>query len=438
MKKEKRMKKWMIIMVGMLAVILSTISVWARSLGIINSDSVEAQNIIIGVPNQPLGGFVVSVSETPSTIHSLDFDVAPKTAIPQITNISIYDSSGSIVAGPVDARDVNGRFPIIFTGLISIPVGNSEYVIKGKVGAGVTNGQTITLSLHGISFALGHQPTTQFPVILNTMTARGPTLTVRQVALASETVNPGAIGVTFAEFDLDTTESGEDVGLTYFPLYMDLASDDPRQLTHGQMFDGATPLNGGSAVLNPVSRGWMAIYFVQRLVLSKGTVKRITLKFNVSPGATGIYAIKCDDSLYAVGVASGRSAEVKVIPTESVFIRILNDTPSFNYGISSFAIRREGDRTFGHFALTNTFTDWQYMIQTTEDFVVWKNLGYPLVSDEEPLKIAVLLGTNEHAFFRAVELPPKMVDITLDPTTPEYRIMPAGSVNVSIAVFRFR
>ena len=109
-----------------------------ETLTVEKASSIAAQNIAINVTNQPLGGFTVELKGEPVSVASMVFRLASwagtgATASTQdITNISLVDENGTVVAGPVDVAA--SAATVTFTDTITFAVGKKTYTLKGKVG----------------------------------------------------------------------------------------------------------------------------------------------------------------------------------------------------------------------------------------------------------------------------------------------------------------
>ncbi|MSU55066.1 MAG: DUF4214 domain-containing protein [Candidatus Taylorbacteria bacterium] len=179
-----------------------------------NSSSVPAQNVAVATPAQPLGGFDVTVTGGSASISSLDFNLSPASLVPYITNISIYDSNGRVVAGPVDAQQISGRYPIRFTDLITVPTGKNTYTVKGKLNSSVPSGQGFSLTLGGSITDLSHLLSASYPVYLSNMTTSDPTGRIE--TLTSKPLACGTIGnltSTIGDVNFDGVISQADIDL---------------------------------------------------------------------------------------------------------------------------------------------------------------------------------------------------------------------------------
>lgn len=298
----------------------SQMSITAGSVTLLGkANEVASQNIAINVPNQVLGGFATNFSGEPVSVQSMYFaistssTVANNTASPgtAITNITLVDQNGNVVAGPVDAvvgdgatahagitSDTNDYAIIHFTDTVTFPVGRRVYTIKGKIPSSWTNGSTVILGTKpstdwtnvtgqttGNSVDLSGQSTV---ISMNTMTVKGAAVQVNISAQpAAQFVVGGVQNFVLANYQLDASQSGEDIRTSSFPVKI-TATGAAADLTGCALWDGSTQLNTGSRVINTFTSGTAKTYsFDNTLTIPKGTTKTLALACNLasSPSA---------------------------------------------------------------------------------------------------------------------------------------------------------
>ena len=258
------------------------------------SNTVAAQNISVNVPNQPLGGFETEFKGEPVTVQSMTVTMGTSSGSGTglLTNVSIVDENGSVVAGPVDATGAGTS--LSFTDSITFPVGKMVYSLKGKVASGIGNGTIYTASTNPSSDwtnvrgdITGDTITlSQGSFSMNAMTVKAAALDISVSGTpAAQTITAGVQDFTFANIQLDATQSGEDVRFSSIPLQLTTALMTPRELAGCQLFDGGLALNT-SNVVNPTetSAGTTSHTFTldQSLVIAKGSVKTLAVKCDVS------------------------------------------------------------------------------------------------------------------------------------------------------------
>ena len=87
----------------------STINVTAGQFSTIqNATSVGAQNIAVNVPNQPLGGFQTNLTGEAIQVQSLKVHFTSNVDIAPLTNVSLVDQNGNVIAGPYNATCDSG------------------------------------------------------------------------------------------------------------------------------------------------------------------------------------------------------------------------------------------------------------------------------------------------------------------------------------------
>ena len=161
---------------------------------------------------------------------------------------------------------------------------------------------------------------------------------------ASQNVIAGTSAFTFANINIDASNSGEDVRVNSLKVsFAGSASD----LSACQLYDGSTALNTGSNVLNSLSTsGANSLVFDNSLTISKGTVKTLALKCNISSGAqngdTYVFGINSSYGYTAVGTTSGTSftptittATGGTMTVTSGSLAISVDASSPSYGLAA-------------------------------------------------------------------------------------------------------
>jgi hypothetical protein len=283
------------------------------------ANEVGAQNIAVNVSNQPLGGFATDFKGEPVSISGMTVTFATTTAASGLlTSVSVVDSNGSVVAGPVDTTWSSGVMTATFTDSITFPVGRKVYTLKGKVPSSASNGSTITAST--VPSSTWTNPTGQVSgnnitlstgsFSMNSMTVKGAALAVGVSATpASQTVTAGTTDLTMANIQLDASQSGEDVRISSLPLIQTGTITD---VSSCRLMNGSTQLNTGSNVPTTLNTSGSATTFTldNSLVIPKGTVVTLALKCNLSSSASGTYVwslTSAGNAFSATGFTSGVS-----------------------------------------------------------------------------------------------------------------------------------
>lgn len=311
----------------------STVTISAGSVTSVNrAISVAAKNIAVNVPNQVLGGYEIDIKGEPISVQSQVFTVSSTTGSGAglLTNVSLYDENGAIVAGPVDGVYLNANDQTItFTDTVTYSVGKKTYILKGKIASTIGNGgtyivkttpstqwTTVTGQATGNTISLSSLST---QVVMNTMTVRGAALGISiSTQPVAQNVITGSQGFTYAKLLLDASQSGEDVKFSSIPLSMTFATMVVSEVTQCQLFDGTTALNTGSNVVNPsgTTDADTTFTFDQQLTVSKETVKTLNLKCNiassVSAGDTVSWGINSTSNPTVTGVTSGNNVSETV------------------------------------------------------------------------------------------------------------------------------
>ena len=266
------------------------------------ANSVAAQNIAINVPNQPLGGFTTDIKGEPVTVQNMTFAIATTgtwSSNGVLTNITIVDSNGTVVAGPVDeATTCTTTCTITFSDSVTFPIGLKTYTMKGRVPSGAPSGGTIVVSstpssqwsnvtgaTTGTTITL-----TNGPVTMNTMTVKTGALAMSvSTQPTARTVIAGAQQFEFARYVLDAGQSGEDAKVSSFKALLALTTITASQLSSCGLYDSSvTPLKSltdGTSIT--LAAGDNSFTFNDGgFVIPKGTSKTLSMRCNLSTAAT--------------------------------------------------------------------------------------------------------------------------------------------------------
>lgn len=288
------------------------------SISVAKASSVNAQNIAQNAPNQVLGGFEVEVKGESVTVSSILFGFV-KTgtmAVSDVTNVTLVDPNGSVVAGPNDVDGTSKQ--VTFSSAVTFPVGKKIYTLKGKIGTNAANNDTIQATTTPGTFwtsvtgqATGNSitPTPATDVTANVMTVKtaNVTISVSPTPIAQTIVAGNSFN--FANYTFDASQSGDDVKFTTIPLDLATASGTPTNLTGCVLKDGATTLNTGSNKVNPTAPADAVTFtFDGSLIIPRQTVKTVGLFCDVAAtttGATVTWGINSASTFAASGVDSG-------------------------------------------------------------------------------------------------------------------------------------
>jgi hypothetical protein len=301
-----------------------TVSTWT---------GVQAQNLAVNLQNQPLGGWTVDVKGESISVATMRFNLTltessgTAVGLNDLTNITIFDESGRVLAGPVDGSGTAKSGTITFTDTVTFPVGLTRLVMKAKLGTDFDNNDTLAASTTpGTGWTTVTGQTTGNTITPSPSSAlTGPTMTVRGANLSvtvssqpsARTVIAGSTGFEFARYILDASGSGEDVRLTSLPLAYDTTGTASNS-TNCQLYDGidanATSLTTGSNVKNPTSTSSSTVMTFDGtgVTIAKGTTKTLSLRCNLAAGATGVYRWGLDSDQAssftgATGLTSGQT-----------------------------------------------------------------------------------------------------------------------------------
>ncbi|KKT29660.1 MAG: hypothetical protein UW15_C0008G0026 [Parcubacteria group bacterium GW2011_GWC1_44_10] len=283
------------------------------------ANSIPAQNVAINLANQTLGGFTVEVKGEQISVGRIDFFFMAATsstytsnagvAGTNVTNITLVDPNGAIIAGPADGAVVkNGHGKVRFTDTVTFPVGTGIYTLKGKFSTTFTTNNVFQASttpsadwatVRGLTTGNSITPSPTSVITANQMTIKAGALAVSVSSVPiAQTVIAGSSQFLFANYVLDGTGSGEDLRLTSIPVVYHAASGgSATDNTNCKLYDGSTVV---SVAVNPSASGSSTnfTFLSNGLTLPKGTSKTLGLKCDVIGGSTGSYGwgIEGDDN----------------------------------------------------------------------------------------------------------------------------------------------
>ena len=272
-----------------------------------SSSAAPAGNIAVNTSNQLLGAFTVDIKGEAISVGKIGFNVtmalssvASADDVDDITNVTIVDANGSVVAGPVDgtaadSSDTGGSATgsVVFTDSITFPVG-----LMGKIGTDVDNNTTIQASttpssdfktVRGLTTGKTITPAPTSAITLSQMTLKSGAFTVSNLAQPpAQTIIAGSNNVEFARYSLSASESGEDIRVTTLPLDYS-TNGTATDLTSCQLRDGSktgTSLTTGSNAKDPnaVSSTTTFTFDGTGLIVPKGTTKTLSLTCNLKEG----------------------------------------------------------------------------------------------------------------------------------------------------------
>lgn len=288
------------------------------------ASEVPSQNVAENVSNQPLGGFVVDVNNEAITVHGMVYHVTLAgsglvASGSDITNVTLVDENGAVVAGPVDGTDGG---TVTFTDGVTFPKGRHVYTVKGKLGTDFTNGNTVVISTKPVddwSNATGLETGVTISLASLTSTISGNTMTVKSAVVAlsvasspaAKNVVAGVAGLLVSNIQFDATQSGEDIKFSSAKfLYTDTGMT--ADVVNCFAYDGTTRLN--NTAVNPTTTATDYTFTLDtNLTVAKGTVKTVSIKCDIPGSATsgsfsfGITGFAGNATFTGIGIGSSQT-----------------------------------------------------------------------------------------------------------------------------------
>lgn len=291
----------------------------------VSKATLSSTNIAEGGQQQNLGAFFFNAQGENIIITQMIMEVTTSTSptTGEITNLTVYDESGAVIAGPQDKVDA-ATDTVTFTDTFTVPSGIHKYTVKGDLDSNFSAEATVRMDFNTPDAKITAKgettnntvtpaPTTE--ITSDTMTIKTADLNVSTSASpAAQTVAKGTTAFVFANFVLDASQSGEDIKVTQMAIkHSSSAANIHDNITGITLYDGATALNTpvsgeGSTT---VSAATSTITLTNPLIISKGSAKTIVLKGDVSGSAatdsTHQFGLQTANSIVSYGVSTGNS-----------------------------------------------------------------------------------------------------------------------------------
>ncbi|RJR30878.1 hypothetical protein C4569_03780, partial [Candidatus Parcubacteria bacterium] len=222
-------------------------------------------NIAEGSTQQLLGKFKFTVKGERVDITSIGWKTTltkatdgSSSSTTDITNITIYDPDGNIVAGPQDFSTTEIVAATVVqatattTDTITVPIGETIYTIKGDLSTDLNTNDTIKMTVKpGQITSTGEvsgntitpTPTTEQDSVTQTVKAGALNVSLSPLPIAASVVK-GTQNYTFANVVIDASASSEDVKITQVKVSVKPSTNAAaNELSSMKMYDGATELS---------------------------------------------------------------------------------------------------------------------------------------------------------------------------------------------------
>ena len=259
----------------------------------------------------------------------------------QITNVSLYDEDGDIVAGPKDASEgiadrggASAHGYLDYSDTFIVPVGIHKYTVKAKIADAVSTNDTIVVSLDRPTTSITGTGMTSNDNIVPTPAAdvSGNTLTVAAIDLNVETlayptgrsVAQGVSDFVWATFALDAATSGEDVNVTAIIVTDTVGTGTVTDMNNAELWADLTSANSArgdvyeTRVSNTEQWAVAALSFTltQTITVAKGTFTKIALVADVDSSATGTHVFSIEDAgVTGSGASTGSALDDDAVTT---------------------------------------------------------------------------------------------------------------------------
>ncbi len=377
----------------------SQVTVGTGSLQVEKSNSVSAGNVAPGGNNQALGAFTLTVRGEAVNFASFPLVIATSSGSGgALTNVAIYDENGAAVMGPKDcSRSGTSCGTLTFTDSVTVPVGAHTYTVRAKLNNSWNAAATIQVSVTpanlgsvtGQTTGNSITPTPATAVTANAQTVKASNLVVTpSSSLFAQNVIKGANGVELGRFNLDASNSGDDLRVTIIKVTADVVSGlDVDNLNNIQLFDGTTALTTGSNIVNPsgnvdATDATLTFTLDNALIITKGSNKIISLKANISNAADATDSVRFNFTAQTDGdwsvIGVNNSTEI----TEDLDIATVGSTMTVSAG-GSYSITQDssaGQSQSWYTGGSTGVTLGAFRIKTTTETFTLKNLQVQLTN----------------------------------------------------------
>ncbi len=284
----------------------------STSISVANAPEVPSASITQGVQNQILGGFAVSVVGEPISVGGMVFTVSAGPGFTylnsNITDATIVDENGAVVAGPVDSPTSLTNQTLTFSDPVTFPVGRHVYKLKGKIPSAALNSTIIQSRTTPSSWTSPIGQTTGNPITISTgeitmnpMTINGTTFSVGVDAASPNysVVLGNSKGVTTGIYKIRAMNG--DVRLT--KLGLKLTSGSFSDIDAVLIYQGTTVVGVGT-----FSGATTVITLNTPVFLPKDTNVEFTIKADFS--GTGASPISTEGSLVKIDPLSAEGVIV--------------------------------------------------------------------------------------------------------------------------------
>ncbi len=291
----------------------------------ISKGTLGATTVAEGATQQELAAIKFNVQGEPMVISqsSFNFTVTGTGNAQDISNVTLHDPNGNVVAGPVDPG--SSSTSATSTDTFTVPVGISTYTLKGDLNSDFGANDSIAVDINpGTNWTIKGDVTgntiTPSPsaVTLNTVTVKVGKLSVTTLSTpAAQTVIVGTTGFEFAQFYFDATDSGEDIRINQLNIvHKTSANNIQTNIANLQLHDGSTALEPSvSPTAVAGTSATTTITLTNPIVVPRGSTKTLSLKGDIVAGSanqTHSFGITSSGGVTAVGVDTGNTVTATV------------------------------------------------------------------------------------------------------------------------------
>ncbi|MBU1164162.1 hypothetical protein KKA15_01195 [Patescibacteria group bacterium] len=281
-------------------------------------------NIGEGSTQETLGSFKLTAKGEPIEITAIGWIVkltqataGSGSSTTDITNLTIYDPDGNVVAGPQDLGTTETvesttvyHASATTTDTITVPVGENIYTVKGDVNTDIDLNDTIQVQVVPAQITATGEvsgdsvtatPATVQSSVINTVKAGTLTVSITPDPIV-QTIVAGTLGHTFVNIVLDASASSEDIRVSQIGVRVDSTTGFTNLLSNIELYNGDDLLeitsDATSGLAGNANPATSTHTLSETLVVTKGTQVTLTGKANVDSSAAA-------DDIFQMGIADG-------------------------------------------------------------------------------------------------------------------------------------
>jgi len=301
--------------------------------GLLSSNNLTACTV-----NQQIGKFKFIAENEPINVKELSLKLlvdpidGSNSTPKDITNLTVYNNEGNVVAGPIDITDIEQSSgwwlgSATTTDIFTVAKGTSTYKVKGDLNCNLVNGDKIQIGIAPHTTVakglVSGEYITPTPGYIQWYAAQKIVTGNLNVSISPYPVAQDVLSGTqdhhFAKYILDAVDSSEGVKISQIKVAITVEGASANELSNLRLFNGDEELsviNDPDASLSsiPGQTSYATFTLARPLIVPKGGNIILNLKANISrsTSAGDVFQVGMHgpDPIQAVGSISGNTIRV--------------------------------------------------------------------------------------------------------------------------------